>query len=311
MKRQSNPLLNPFIATSPAMRMNNPRRKTAGSEDAVDVEVDEAQGRELTVPDAPALVKSRSDEIVDSLMMEIDESYEPTVEARGHSDLIALPGSPRWMYSGRLKTDETASKDKHDADSSPTLLSKAMTVSAGSLAVALLAISPFVGTLGAAVVSIVIALIAWTRPWAKISASVKKATAGRVIVSLAGLRSWLRAEAIALSPDDGDADWLEWDPLARSRDMLLYWRPASVQPDSKQTSLALHETAVFQVWAKIDGDHVMFSVDQRYIDLSRWLSEHKPATMQTVKGLSTAMVTSGLDPRVSSRGRQRHGVIEA
>lgn len=335
-KRSTNPLLNPFIASSPAMRMNSPQRKRQGSDDGetvvepepIDgVNADDEYGgsrggsqgsssRELAVIDRGAVARSRSDALVDSLMMEIveDEIHEsPANASNGDSNKIALAMSttPEWAYSGVLKATDVA-RPERPGPSAPSLLSKAATVSAGSLALAMLTISPFVPwTLWAAVTLGVVAVAAWTRPWTRLRPPAHHAAPGRVAVSVDGLTGWLRAEGVSLQPGGTRAKWIEWDPLGHPRDLLLYWTPAGLKPESKETADRLGATAVFQAWARLDGFEARFSVDERFVDLASWLHSRQPVTAAVMDGLASSMSVAGLEPRVSSRGSQRGATISA
>ena len=333
-KRRSNPLLNPFIASSPAMRMSSPQRKRQGSDvdetvvlepepiDGVHAGHDQdgsrggsgSTGRELTVIERGAAARSRSDAFVDELMMEIveDETHEAPASSGDSSKIaLALPLEPEWAYSGVLKAGDVA-RPERPGPSAPSLPSKASAVSAGSLAVAMLAIAPFVPwTLWAAVALGVVAVSAWTRPWTRLRPPAHHAAHGRVAVSVDGLMRWLRAGSVSLQPGGPRAKWIEWDPLGYPRDLLLYWTPAGLEAESKETAGRLRATAVFQVWARLDGLEARFSVDERFVDLASWLHSRQPVTAAVMDGLVSSMSVAGLEPRVSSRGVQHGAIINA
>lgn len=327
MRRSSNPLLNPFIATSPSMRMNAPKRRSPSDDDeTVHAEPypgeDESDyARDHVEPAGTGLVphksskqcrqRSRSDSLVDELMMEIDETYESTGDGSHAGSLIALPREPDWAYSGALQAGEAASTEHADRRT-PSLASRTVAVSAGSLTVAMLAIAPFVtATLWAAGALAIVAGMALARPWAKMDLPAHKAGRGRVTISLDGLAGWLRAGRVSLQPGGPSARWLEWDPLGKPRDLLLYWTPADLKTDGRHTAQRLRETAVFQTWARLDGAKVWFSVDRRYADMAAWLSSQQPVTAPTMDGLASSMSVAGLEPRVSSRGSQTGATIIA
>ena len=327
VRRSSNPLLNPFIATSPSMRMNAPKRRSPRDDDEIvyaepDRREDESgyahdHGEQagtwlvLHESSAASATRSRSDSLVDELMMEIDETYESTASSSHTGSLIALPPEPNWVYSGTLQAGEAAGNGRM-ARRTPSLASRTVAVSAGSLAVAMLAIAPFVTTtLWAAGALAIVTGIALARPWAKMNLPAHKAGRGRVTVSLDGLAKWLRAGRVSLQPGGPSARWLEWNPLGKPRDLLLYWTPAGLKTDGKGTEQRLRETATFQTWARLDGSHVKFSVDRRYADLASWLSSQQPVTTATMGRLASSMSVAGLEPRVSSRGSQTGSTIVA
>ena len=326
-RRSSNPLLNPFIATSPSMRMNAPKRRSPRDDDETAyAEPDrwedgsgyardhgEPTGTELVLhgSSADSSTRSRSDALVDELMMEIDETHESTAGSSQTGSLIALPPDPNWVYSGLLQAGEAAG-DGHADRRTPSLASRTVAVSAGSLTVAMLAIAPFVTTtLWAAGALAIVTGIALARPWAKIDLPAHKAVRGRATVSLDGLAKWLRAGRVSLQPGGPSARWLEWNPLDKPRDLLLYWTPAGLKTDGKDTGKRLRETAAFQTWARLDGSHVKFSVDRRYADLTAWLRSQQPVTTATMDRLASSMSVAGLEPRVSSRGSQTGSTIVA
>lgn len=333
--RSTNPLLNPFIASSPAMRMNSPQRKRQGSDDAdetvtlepepidgvhADDERDGSRGgsqgstgREPAVIGRGAPARSRSDAIVDSLMMEIVEDYTNESEPASGEDpsKIALSPTPEWAYSGVLKAGDVA-RPERPRPSAPSLLAKAVTVGAGSLALSMLAVAPFLPwTLRAAVALAVVAVVAWTRPWTRLRPPAHHAARGRVAVSVDGLMEWLRAEGVNLQPGGPQAKWIEWDPLSQPRDLLLYWTPAGLETESEENADRLRSTAVFQVWARLDGFEARFSVDERFVDLASWLHSRQPVTAALMDGLVSSMSVAGLEPRVSSRGSLRGAIIDA
>lgn len=327
MRRSSNPLLNPFIATSPSMRMNAPKRRSPSDDDETvhaepySGEDDSDYARAHVEPAGTGLVlhescstsvsRSRSDSLVDELMIEIDETYESTANNSQTGSLIALPPEPDWVYSGALQAGETASPERADRRT-PALALRIVAVSAGSLTVTMLAIAPFVTTtLWAAGALAIVTGMALARPWVKMVLPAHKAGRGRVTVSLDGLAKWLRAGRVSLQPGGPEARWLEWDPLGKPRDLLLYWTPTDLKTDGKDTAQRLRETAVFQVWARLDGAKVRFSVDRRYADLAAWLSSQQPVTTTTMDGLASSMSVAGLEPRVSSRGSQTGATIVA
>lgn len=332
-KRRSNPLLNPFIASSPAMRMDNPQRKRQGSDSVKPVVLEpepiddgytdpdhggsrgeRSSSGELAAIERGAVARSRSDAIVDGLMMEIveDETRESRDPSENSSKIaLALPHTPEWAYSGVMKAVDVV-RPERPSPSAPSLLAKAATVSTGSLAAAMLAISPFVPwTLWAAAVLGAAAGTAWTRPWTNLKPPAHRAAPGRVAVSVDGLMGWLRAGSVSLQPGGPQAKWIEWDPLSRPRDLLLYWTPAGLKAESKETTGRLRATAVFQVWARLDGFEARFSVDERFVDLASWLHSRQPVTAATMDGLASSMSVAGLEPRVSSRGIQRGATIAA
>lgn len=323
-KRRSNPLLNPFIASSPAMRMDNPQRKGSGDVEPVILEPEPDHGGshggsgsssgELTVIEHGEAARSSSDAIVDGLMMEIveDETHESS-DGGGDSSKIALalPSTPTWAYSGVMKAMDVV-RPERPVPSVPSLLAKAATVSAGSLAVAMLSISPFVPwTLWAAVTLGAAAGAVWTRPWTKLKPPAHRAAPGKVAVSVDGLMGWLRAGSVSLQPGGPQAKWIEWDPLSHPHDLLLYWTPAGLRAESKETAGRLRATAVFQVWARLDGFEARFSVDGRFVDLASWLHSRQPVTAAAMDGLTSSMSVAGLEPRVSSKGIQRGATIAA
>lgn len=328
-KRTSNPLLNPFIASSPAMRMSSPQRKRQGSDadeavvepepiDGVHADPDggsSSTGRELAVIEHGTVARSRSDALVNELMMEIveDETHESQHATNGDSSKIALalPLSPEWTYSGVLKAADVV-RPERPGPSAPSLLSKAATVSAGSLALAMLFIFPFVPwTLWTAVALSAAAVAAWTRPWTMLRPPAHHAAPGRVAVSVDGLMGWLKAEDVSLQPGGPRVKWIEWDPLGHPRDLLLYWTPAGLKAESKETAVRLKATAVFQVWARLDGFEARFSVDERFVDMASWLHNRQPVTAALMDGLESSMSVAGLEPRVSSRGSQHGATISA
>lgn len=333
-KRRSNPLLNPFIASSPAMRMDNPQRERKGSGDVEPVilepepiddghtDPDHGGSRgesgsssgELIVRERDEVARSRSDAFVDGLMMEIveDETHESSDGSEDSSKIaVALPSTPTWAYSGVMKAVDVV-RPERPSPSAPSLLAKAATVSAGSLAVAMLTIAPFVPwTLWAAVTLGAVAGAAWTRPWTKLKPPAHRAAPGRVAVSVDGLKGWLRAGSVSLQPGGPQAKWIEWDPLSHPRDLLLYWTPAGLKAESKEITGRLRTTAVFQVWARLDGFEARFSVDERFVDLASWLHRRQPVTSAAMDGLASSMSVAGLEPRVSSRGSQRGSTIAA